>query len=90
MTFKSLLAAGLTFAAPSRRPFRPSPEDATTTPAAVEQPATTPKPEQNWLKVCEPLADGKRACLMRQVIVTPNKQFMGSFVLRDDPGQQAD
>ena len=88
MTFKSLLAAGLTIAAVSLA-LPAFAQDATTTPAAVEQPATTPPPEKNWLKVCEPLPDGKRACLMRQVIVTPNKQFMGSFVLRDDPGQQA-
>jgi invasion protein IalB len=45
------------------------------------------KPEQNWLKICEPLASGQKACLMRQVIVTSNNQFAGSFVLRDDPGQ---
>jgi invasion protein IalB len=88
MTIKSLLAAGLTFASVCLA-LPAFAQDATATPAAVEQPATTPAPEQNWLKVCEPLPDGKRACLMRQVIVTPNKQFMGSFVLRDDPGQQA-
>jgi invasion protein IalB len=45
-------------------------------------------PEQNWLKVCDPLADGKKACIMRQVIVA-NGQFLGSFLLRDDPGQES-
>ncbi|HWA17577.1 MAG TPA: invasion associated locus B family protein [Devosia sp.] len=61
---------------------------ASTTPASTG-PAnqTPPKPEQNWLKICEPLASGQKACLMRQVIVTSNNQFAGSFVLRDDPGQ---
>ncbi|MEO6394939.1 MAG: invasion associated locus B family protein [Devosia sp.] len=88
MTFKSLLAAGLAIVAISLAVPALAQAEATTTPAAVEQPATVP-PEQNWLKVCSPLADGKRACLMRQVIVTQGKQFMGSFILRDDPGQQA-
>jgi invasion protein IalB len=89
MTIKSLLAAGLTFAALSQA-IPAYAQEATTTPAAAEQPAATPvDPAKNWLKVCEPLADGQRACLMRQVIVTAGKQFMGSFVLRDDPGQKA-
>jgi len=54
--------------------------------AAAEQPAQDPK--QNWLKVCEPLENGQKACLMQQVIVA-NNQFIGSFVLRDDPGQES-
>jgi invasion protein IalB len=43
-------------------------------------------PTKNWLKVCDPIAGGKKACIMRQVIVA-NGQFLGSFLLRDDPGQ---
>jgi len=43
---------------------------------------------QNWLKVCDPLPDGQKACLMRQVLLA-NGQFLGSFLLRDDPGQES-
>jgi invasion protein IalB len=43
---------------------------------------------QNWLKVCDPLDDGQKACLMRQVVLA-NGQFLGSFLLRDDPGQES-
>lgn len=42
----------------------------------------------NWLKVCDPLPDGQKACIMRQVILA-NGQFLGSFLLRDDPGQES-
>jgi invasion protein IalB len=56
--------------------------------AATTPPAATP--EQNWLKICDPAgADGKQACIMRQVVVTQNRQFLGSFLLRDDPGQES-
>ncbi|HUV32385.1 MAG TPA: invasion associated locus B family protein [Devosiaceae bacterium] len=44
-------------------------------------------PEQNWLKVCDALESGERACIMRQIIIKGG-QFTGSFVLRDDPGQE--
>ena len=43
---------------------------------------------QNWLKVCDPLEDGQKACLLRQVVLA-NGQFLGSFLLRDDPGQES-
>lgn len=42
----------------------------------------------NWLKVCDPLPDGQQACIMRQVVLA-NGQFLGSFLLRDDPGQES-
>lgn len=45
-------------------------------------------PEQNWLKVCDPLENGQKACIMRQIVVA-NGQFLGSFLLRDDPGQES-
>jgi invasion protein IalB len=96
MNLKSLLAAGLTLAAlalpmgalaqdaaaPSAEPDVLSPSGTAGTPAAAT-------PDQNWLKICDPLEDGKRACIMRQVIVTQNNQFLGSFLLRDDPGQES-
>jgi len=96
MNLKSLLAAGLTLAAlalpmgafaqdaaaPSAEPDVLSPSGTAGTPAAAT-------PDQNWLKICDPLEDGKRACIMRQVIVTKNNQFLGSFLLRDDPGQES-
>lgn len=44
--------------------------------------------DQNWLKVCDPLEGGKKACIMRQVVLA-NGQFLGSFLLRDDPGQES-
>jgi invasion protein IalB len=50
--------------------------------------ASAGAPQQNWLKVCDPLADGKKACIMRQVVLA-NGQFLGSFLLRDDPGQES-
>jgi invasion protein IalB len=93
MTFKSLLAAGLTFAAlvlPQQSALAQdaaAPAAPAATEAAAPAPATTP--DQNWLKICDPLEDGKRACIMRQVVVTNNSQFLGSFLLRDDPGQES-
>lgn len=45
-------------------------------------------PEKNWLKVCDKIKDGKQACIMRQVVLQ-NGQFLGSFLLRDDPGQES-
>lgn len=98
MTFKSLLAAGLTLAAlalpasavlAQDAPADPAvpAADAAATPPAGDAPAASAT--QNWLKICDPLDNGKRACIMRQVVVTANKQFLGSFLLRDDPGQES-
>ncbi len=39
-------------------------------------------------KFLDPIDGGKQACIMRQVIVA-NGQFLGSFLLRDDPGQES-
>lgn len=50
--------------------------------------ATDRNPEDNWLKVCSDLDDGRKACIMRQVVVN-NGVFMGSFLLRDDPSQES-
>jgi len=97
MTFKSFLAAGLTFAALSLATGGAFAQDASSSaapaPAAApaaggDQAAAAPAPA-NWLKICDPGTDDKRACILRQVVVTPNKQFLGSFLLRDDPGQQS-
>ncbi|WP_196258345.1 invasion associated locus B family protein [Pelagibacterium limicola] len=46
------------------------------------------RPEDNWLKVCSDLDDGRKACIMRQV-VTNTGVFVGSFLLRDDPSQES-
>ncbi len=92
MTFRKFVIAGMVVAsifAPSSSAFAqtaptpapaPAKTDATTAPA--------PKPEDNWLKVCEPLPSGENACIMRQVVLA-NNQFLGSFLLRDDPGQKS-
>lgn len=53
---------------------------------AAEAPAANP--QNNWLKVCEPLESGENACIMRQVILQGGS-FVGSFLLRDDPGQES-
>ena len=100
MHLKSLLAAGVTLAAltlpmsqvlaqdaSSSQAPAAAPASSSAAPAAAgDQAATT---AQNWLKICDPEKDGKQACIMRQVVVTTNKQFLGSFLLRDDPGQQS-
>ncbi|WP_375452109.1 invasion associated locus B family protein [uncultured Devosia sp.] len=71
--------------APAAETPAPAAPDGATPPAAgVATPAST----QNWLKVCDPLPDGKQACIMRQVVLA-NGSFLGSFLLRDDPGQES-
>jgi invasion protein IalB len=65
----------------------PAPASATDASANAGAAASSP-PSQNWLKVCDPLPDGKKACVMRQVVLNQG-QFLGSFLLRDDPGQQS-
>lgn len=93
MTVRSLLAASLVIAAMMVPVGSALAQDAAApaaeaTPAAAPDPAAA-NPTQNWLKICDPIADGKRACIMRQVVVTANNQFRGSFLLRDDPGQES-
>ena len=102
MNFKSIVVAGFTAAALmlpthvalAQEAETPAEGEATTeAPAAGEEAAadaaaTSRDPVQNWLKVCDPLEDGKKACIMRQIVVA-NNQFLGSFLLRDDPGQES-
>tara|TARA_R110002020_G_scaffold28563_10_gene90930 strand:- start:685 stop:1428 length:744 start_codon:yes stop_codon:yes gene_type:complete len=70
----------------------PAPDAATEAPAADADAAAPAaaggSPSTNWLKVCDPLPDGQQACILRQVVVA-NGQFLGSFLLRDDPGQES-
>jgi invasion protein IalB len=72
----------------------PAEAPAAETPAAEAPAAEAPAADaataaqQNWLKVCDPLPDGQQACIMRQVVLA-NGQFLGSFLLRDDPGQES-
>lgn len=54
----------------------------TSTPSTGQQPSS-----QNWLKLCNTLDDGKKACFLRQ-LKQNGDQFGGSFVLRDDPLQE--
>ena len=94
MTFKSLLAAGLTLAALTLPVSQVLAQDASSSSAPATTTAAAPAngatPPQNWLKICDPGKDGgQRACIMRQVVVTQNNQFLGSFLLRDDPGQES-
>ncbi|HWU19613.1 MAG TPA: invasion associated locus B family protein [Devosia sp.] len=71
-------------AAPAAETSAPAPAEGAAAPAA----ATPGVASQNWLKVCDPLPDGQKACIMRQVVLA-NGQFLGSFLLRDDPGQES-
>jgi invasion protein IalB len=104
MILKSLLAAGLTIAALSvpglamaQDSSAPSSE-ASSAEASGEilspsGQAGTPEAaggaQQNWAKVCEPRDDGKKFCVVYQVVVSQNNQFLGQFVLRDDPAQES-
>ena len=102
MTLKKLVVAGFAVAALMMPSFGALAQDATTPAAPAEggaapaapaadaaaAPAAAANPAQNWLKVCDPIDGGKQACIMRQVVVA-NGQFLGSFLLRDDPGQES-
>jgi invasion protein IalB len=72
--------------APADPPATEAPANQGTADVAVADPNR--RPEDNWLKVCDPLESGQKACIMRQIVVA-NGQFLGSFLLRDDPGQES-
>ncbi len=82
LTFASLAFSGSVLSVSAMAQETPAP--ATSTPKA----AVAPKPEDNWLKVCGPLESGEKACIMRQIVLN-NGQFFGSFMLRNDPGQES-
>lgn len=91
MTFKNVLIAGLLTTGLMLNAGTAYGQEAEAEPAAApENAAEAPAraAEDNWLKVCDPLDDGRKACIMRQVVVA-NGQFVGSFLLRDDPGQES-
>lgn len=99
MNFSKNLVAGVAAATMMLSPLVAFAQEATTEAPAAEAPAEGSTVDavsaavdglasQNWLKVCDPLPDGQRACLMRQVVLA-NGQFIGSFILRDDPGQES-
>ena len=83
----SPLSAFAQEAAPAEAPAAEAPETGDA-PAADATDAAAGPANQNWLKVCDPLPDGQQACIMRQVVLA-NGQFLGSFLLRDDPGQES-
>lgn len=93
MTFKSLIAAAglavVALAIPVSNSLAQEASSSAAPPAAAPAAPAAAATQQNWLKICDPIADGKRACIMRQVVVTSNQQFLGSFLLRDDPGQES-
>lgn len=95
MNIRKPLVAGFAVAALMLSPTAFAQEAPATETPAAEAPATTEggsaaaqPANQNWLKVCDPLPDGQQACIMRQVVLA-NGQFLGSFLLRDDPGQES-
>ena len=103
MKFRKPLVAGFAVAALMLSPLSVFAQEATPAPEAPAaetpaDPAAAPAegaavPDSaaasaNWLKVCDPLPDGQQACIMRQVVLA-NGQFLGSFLLRDDPGQES-
>ncbi|HEV7344122.1 MAG TPA: invasion associated locus B family protein [Devosia sp.] len=97
MNLRKPLVAGFAVAALMLSPLSAYAQDAAPAeaPAAEAPAADAPAADaaaapasQNWLKVCDPLPDGQQACIMRQVVLA-NGQFVGSFLLRDDPGQES-
>ena len=54
--------------------------------AQEEQPKER-NPEDNWLKVCDELSSGERACIVRQVVYAGTTK-LGAFTLRDDPSAE--
>ena len=94
MTLKKLVVAGFAVAALMMPTYgalaqeTPAPAEGAAAAAAPAAPAGNANPAQNWHKVCDPIDGGKKACIMRQVVVA-NGQFLGSFLLRDDPGQES-
>lgn len=92
MNFRKVLISGLLAANLMLMPSTLLAQETTdAAPAdAADQASTSPavQPNDNWLKICEPLDDGGKACILRQVVVA-NGQFYGSFLLRDDPGQES-
>jgi invasion protein IalB len=98
MTLRKLAVAGLAVAAFMLPAIAEGQQDAATpaapaaaapaTPAKADDTAPARKPQDNWLKVCDPIANNQKACIMRQVVLA-NGQFLGSFLLRDDPGQES-
>jgi len=92
MNFNKVLITGFAVASLALLPLsaiaQDAKEDAPATPETATATATTAKPEDNWLKICEPLESGEKACIMRQVVLNKG-QFFGSFMLRNDPGQES-
>ena len=82
----SPLSAYAQEATPAEAPAAEAP--AAEAPAGTDATAAAAAGSTNWLKVCDPLPDGQKACIMRQVVLA-NGQFLGSFLLRDDPGQES-
>jgi invasion protein IalB len=54
---------------------------------AQEQQEPERKPEDNWLKVCDELSSGEKACIVRQVVYAGTTK-LGAFTLRDDPSAE--
>lgn len=74
--------------APAEAPAAEAPAAEAPATGEAAEPAAASAANRNWLKVCDPLPDGQQACIMRQVVLA-NGQFLGSFLLRDDPGQES-
>jgi len=49
--------------------------------------AKTVSPEDNWVKVCDTLKSGEKACIVRQVIFAGTTKI-GAFTFRDDPSSK--
>ena len=70
-------------------PAAPAQQVTTTDTSVTVSAPSAADPKNNWLKLCDPLEDGKKVCVMRQVVMSTGGQFLGSFLLRDDPGQES-
>jgi len=87
----SPLSAFAQEAAPAETPAVEAPAaeaPAATDAAAAPVAGTAADPSTNWLKLCDPLPDNQVACVMRQ-LVRANGQFLGSFILRDNPAEES-
>jgi len=86
----SPLSAFAQEAAPAEVPAAEAPAatDATAADPAATAAADPAGASTNWLKLCEPLPDEREACVMRQ-LVRANGQFLGSFILRDNPAEES-
>lgn len=100
MTFKRLLATGLTFAmlatpsvtfaqdASSEQPAAPA-DGEILSPSGTAGTPEASSPEQNWVKVCGSGDKGAKTCAIYQIVATKGRQFLGQFMLVNNPSEES-